>query len=71
MSPERVDKEGVGNVAQAASKALQRRAQRVETSQVLSMSSQKELSKWKVLSMPPARRTTLEFSFDQVLEAAN
>ena len=48
MSPERVDKEGVKNVAQAATEQLQRKAQRVQTSQVLRMSSRDDLAKWKV-----------------------
>ena len=52
MSPERVDKEGVQNVAQAAAKALPRQPQQVQTSKVYSMSSKSDLARWKVLPAP-------------------
>ncbi|KAK9845099.1 hypothetical protein WJX74_010569 [Apatococcus lobatus] len=52
MSPERVDKEGVTNVAQAAAKTLQRQPRQVQTTQVFSMSSKSDLAKWKSLDDP-------------------
>lgn len=52
MSPERVDKEGVRNVAQAAAKALPRQPQQVQTAKVFSMGSKPDLARWKVLPAP-------------------